>query len=130
MFSEKTKEQPLFLLRLPNLHQTLAAMFKHCKHRDNFSIHKIFSRKFLPGAPFSQNPFLFSSSFFRFISLSLFLLPLTLSISHFIPLPHFSLFPLPPPNPLLLYCSVPPPPINIPVRVKEERELRTPLGVR
>lgn len=68
MFSEKTKEQPLFLLRLLNLHQTLAAMFKHCKHRDNFSIHKIFSEKFSPRRAFFQNPFLFSSSFFRFAS--------------------------------------------------------------
>ena len=57
MFSEKTKEHPLFLLRLSNLHQTLAAMFKHCKHRDKFSIHKIFSEKFLPGRAFFQNPF-------------------------------------------------------------------------
>lgn len=56
MFSEKTKEQPLFLLRLSNLHQTLAAMFKHCKHRDKFSIHKIFSEKFLPGRAFFKIP--------------------------------------------------------------------------
>nr|DAO09203.1 MAG TPA: hypothetical protein [Bacteriophage sp.] len=79
-------------------------MFKHCKHRDNFLIHKIFSGKFLPGRAFSKIP-----SCFRLLlplhSLFLFLLPLTLSISRFIPLPHFSLFPLPPPNPLLLYCS-------------------------
>lgn len=47
-------------------------------------------------------------SVFPFASSPLFLfsLPLTLSISHFIPLPHFSLFPLPPPNPLLLYCNI------------------------
>ena len=63
MFSEKAKEKPLFLLRLSNLHQTLAAMFKHCKHRDKFSIHKIFSEKFLPGRAFFQNPFLFSSPY-------------------------------------------------------------------
>ena len=63
MFSEKTKEYPLFLLRLSNLHQTLSAMFKHCKHRDKFSIHKIFSEKFLPGRVFFQNPFLFSSPY-------------------------------------------------------------------
>ena len=56
MFSEKTKEQPLFLLRLSNLHQTLAAMFKHCKHRDKFSIHKIFSEKFLLGRAFFKIP--------------------------------------------------------------------------
>nr|DAG58585.1 MAG TPA: hypothetical protein [Bacteriophage sp.] len=65
-------------------------MFKHCKHRDYFSIHKIFSRKFLPGAPFSQNPFLFSSSFFRFVSPFFFTSVNTFHISLYPPSPFFT----------------------------------------
>ena len=36
-------------------------MFKHCKHRDKISIHKIFSKKFLPRRAFSKIPFTFLS---------------------------------------------------------------------
>nr|DAR29634.1 MAG TPA: hypothetical protein [Caudoviricetes sp.] len=89
-------------MRLPNLHQTLAAMFKHCKHRDKFSIHKIFSRKFLPGAPFSQNPFLFSSSFFRFVSPFFFTSVNTFHISLYPPSPFFTLSPSSPKPPIAI----------------------------
>ena len=102
MFSEKTKEYPLFLLRLSNLHQTLAAMFKHCKHRDKFSIHKIFSEKFLPGRAFFQNPFLFSSSPSTSFPFSVFTSVNTFHISLYPPSPFFTLSPSSPKPPIAI----------------------------
>nr|DAQ05711.1 MAG TPA: hypothetical protein [Herelleviridae sp.] len=60
-------------MRLPNLHQTLAAMFKHCKHREYFSIHKIFRENFSPHRTFFKIPFAFSSPYRLSSSFSSFL---------------------------------------------------------
>ena len=48
-----------FLLRFPAFSKLSRHLFKHCKHRDNFSIHKIFSKKFSPRRAFSKIPFTF-----------------------------------------------------------------------